>query len=166
MNSLLEHAARVLDHQPTRSMPAGQLYRRAVRETGVHLSFPLFMTVVQERRDHFAVIPPDPVVGAAAAWDPRHRSLYEAAMEAAGLTQPLIVLAERRVEPIASNDGADRHAAGGDSAARPVTAADIFGDVHDALTHLLHAADPDDPFYTAVTDAMEELHATRRVLRT
>ena len=28
-----------------------------------------------------------------------------------------------------------------------------------------HAADPDDPFHTAVTRALEELHAARRVLR-
>lgn len=159
MNTVLEHAARVLDHQPTRSMHAGPLYRRTVQETGVAMPFPCFMEALTERPDHFAVIPPDPVVGAAAAWDPRQRSLYEAAMEAAGMTQPLIVLAERRVDP--EDAQRERACAASDHTA---TAADVFGDVHDALTHLLNAADPDDPLYAAVTGAMEELHAARRVL--
>jgi hypothetical protein len=159
MNSVLEHAARVLDHQPTRSMHAAPLHQRAVRETGVAMPFPRFMEAVAERPDHFAVIPPDPVVGAAAAWDPRQRSLYEAAMEAAGMTQPLIVLAERRVPR--DDPSADPARAASD---HPATAADVFGDVHDSLTHLLHAADPDDPLYAAVTCAMQELHAARRVL--
>lgn len=161
MNVLLEHAARVLDHQPTRSMHAGPLHRRAVREAGVEMPFPRFMEAVCDRPDHFAVIPPDPVVGAAAAWDPRQRSLYEAAMEAAGMTQPLIVLAERCVDPAV--DGVSRPAPQS-MHERPAAATDIFADVHDALTHLLHAADPDDALYTAVTSAMEELHAARRML--
>lgn len=162
MNVLLEHAARVLDHQPTRSMHAIPLHRRAVRETGVDIPFPRFMEAVSDQPDHFAVIPPDPVVGAAAAWDPRQRSLYEAAMEAAGMTQPLIVLAERRVSPAGCSVDPDPcPPAPGDL---PDTARDVFADVHDALTHLLHAADPDDPLYTAVTGAMEELHAARRVV--
>lgn len=155
MNSVLEHAARVLDHQPTRSMEAATLHRRTVRETGVPVPFPAFMKALGDQCNHFAVIPPDPVVGSAAAWDSRQRSLYEAAMEAAGLTQPLIVLAERRVP---AEEPAE------DAPTRAVTAADVFGDVHDALTHLLHAADPDDPLHEAVTAAMEELHATRRLL--
>lgn len=161
MNSLLEQAARVLEHQPTRSMEAAALHRRAVRETGLDIPFNRFMDALRATPDHFAVIPPDPVVGAAAAWDPRQRCLYEAAMEAAGMTQPLIVLAERRVH----EDDIDRSRAAGRDASGPATAADVFGDVHDALTHLLHAADPDDPFHTAVTCALEELHAARRVLR-
>lgn len=160
MNSLLEQAARVLEHQPTRSMDAAALHRRAVRETGLDMPFNRFMDALQGTPDHFAVIPPDPVVGAAAAWDPRQRCLYEAAMEAAGMTQPLIVLAGRRVHA----DESCRSPAPPDPS-RPATAADVFGDVHDALTHLLHAADPDDPFHTAVTCALEELHAARRVLR-
>jgi hypothetical protein len=159
MNPVLEHAARVLDHQPTRSMHARPLHRRTVQETGVAMPFTRFMEAVTGRPDHFAVIPPDPVIGAAAAWDPRQRSLYEAAMEAAGMTQPLIVLAERRVDP--GEHPADLSRA---AAERPATAADVFGDVHQALTHLLHAADPDDPLYAAVTGALEELHAARRVL--
>lgn len=154
MIPVLEHAARVLDHQPTRSMDADTLHRRTVHETGVAVAFPAFMKAVGERTDQFAVIPPDPVVGEAAAWDSRQRSLYEASLEAAGLTQPLIVLAERRVP---TDDSA--------APARPTTAADVFGDVHDSLTHLLHAADPDDPLYTAVTAALEELHGARRLLR-
>ena len=160
MNSLLEQAARVLEHQPTRSMDAAALHRRAMRETGLDIPFNRFMDALRGMPDHFAVIPPDPVVGAAAAWDPRQRCLYEAAMEAAGMTQPLIVLAGRMVH----GDDSD-HSPTAPDAAGPATAADVFGDVHDALTHLLHAADPDDPFHTAVTCALEELHAARRVLR-
>ena len=160
MNVLLEHAARVLDHQPTRSMHAGPLHRRAAREAGVEMPFPRFMEALRDRPDHFAVIPPDPVVGAAAAWDPRQRSLYEAAMEAAGMTQPLIVLAERCVDPALEDVSAPTMPTHGGAAA----ATDVFADVHDALTHLLHAADPDEPLYTAVTGAMEDLHAARRML--
>ncbi|MBR9988782.1 MAG: hypothetical protein KFH98_03445 [Gemmatimonadetes bacterium] len=158
MNSLLEHAARVLDHQPTRSMEAGPLHLRAVRETGVDVPFDRFMDDLKQQPDHFAVIPPDPVIGAVSGWDPRQRSLYEAAMEAAGMMQPLIVLAERRVDNPADSGGADA------GAPRPATVTDVFGDVHEALTHLLHAVDPEDPLYTAVTGAFEELHATRRSL--
>ncbi|HEX2166007.1 MAG TPA: hypothetical protein VHG09_02105 [Longimicrobiales bacterium] len=161
MNTVLEHAARVLDHQPTRSMHAEPLHRRAVRETGVSMPYPRFMDALAALPDHFAVIPPDPVVGETAGWDPRQRSLYEAAMEAAGMTQPLIVLAERRVDP-----GNDRLLPPSGVSPAPATAADVFGDVHDALTHLLHAADPDEPLYAAVTGALEELHAARRVLST
>ena len=158
MNSLLEQAARVLEHQPTRSMEAAALHRRAARETGFDMPFNRFMDALRSTPDHFAVIPPDPVVGAAAAWDPRQRFLYEAAMEAAGMTHPLIVLAERRVVEYEFD-----HSPAG--ASTPATAADVFGDAHDALTHLLHAADPDDPFHAAVACALEELHAARRVLR-
>jgi hypothetical protein len=164
MNPLLEHAARVLEHQPTRCMQARLLHRRTIRENGVDVSFLRFMEAVGRRPDHFAVIPPDPVVGAAAAWDPRHRCLYEAAMEAAGMTQPLIVLAERRVpSDEAAGAGPDPDAA---PAGRigPATVADVFGDVHEALTHLLHAAEPDDGLHTAVTGALEELHAAQRLL--
>ncbi|HSK18438.1 MAG TPA: hypothetical protein VK912_04820 [Longimicrobiales bacterium] len=162
MNSLLEQAARVLEHQPTRSMEANALYRRAARETGLDMPFNRFMDALRGTPDHFAVIPPDPVVGAAAAWDPRQRCLYEAAMEAAGMTQPLIVLAERRVR----RDELDHSPAAGPDTSRPATAADVFGDAHAALTQLLHASDPDDPFHAAVACALEELHAARRVLRT
>ena len=162
MNSLLEQAARVLEHQPTRSMEAAALHRRAVRETGLDVPFNRFVDALRDRPNHFTVVPPDPVVGAAAAWDPRQRCLYEAAMEAAGMTQPLIVLAERRVQGD-EIDGCTMVAA--DTAA-PAAAADVFGDAHAALTHLLHSADPEDPFHSAVTRALEELHAARRVLRT
>jgi hypothetical protein len=161
MNPLLEHAARVLDHQPTRSMQAGPLHGRSVRETGIDMPYPRFLEAVGRQPDHFTVIPPDPVVREAAAWDPRHRSLYEAAMEAAGMTQPLIVLSEPRLEP----DDAHCGRADPNAASHPATAADVFGDVHDALMHLLHTADPDDPLYGAVTSALEELHAARRLLK-
>lgn len=153
MNSVLEHAARVLDHQPTRSMPAESLYRRTIRESGCDMPFPRFMDAVRERSDHFAVIPPDPVIGAADAWDARQRSLYEAALEAAGMMQPLIVLAERLTDV----DGAHEM--------QSSATFDVFRDAHDSLTHLLHASDPDDALYSAVTAAMEELHAARRMLR-
>lgn len=153
MNSVLEHAARVLDHQPTRSMAAESLYRRTIRESGCYMPFPRFMDAVRERSDHFAVIPPDPVIGAADAWDPRQRSLYEAALEAAGMMQPLIVLAERLT------DVTDAHEL------RSPATFDVFRDAHDSLTHLLHASDPDDTLYSAVTAAMEELHAARRMLK-
>lgn len=155
MNSLLEHAARVLDHQPTRSMAAEPLYRRTVRESGSDMPFPRFMDAVRQRTDHFAVIPPDPVIGATDAWDPRQRSLYEAALEAAGMTQPLIVLAERLTDPVVEH--ADRKLS--------TATFDVLRDAHDSLTHLLHASDPDDTLYPAVTAAMEELHAARRMLK-
>jgi hypothetical protein len=155
MKPLLDHAARVLDHQPTRSMEAEPLYRRAVRESGVDLSFPRFMAAVRERTDRFAVIPPDPILGCAEAWDARQRSLYQAALEAAGRTQPLIVLTERPVDPV---DLLEPRAA-------PGTAADVFGDVHDALTHLLRSVDPDDSLHAAVSAAMDDLHAVQRALR-
>lgn len=154
MNPLLDHVARVLDHQPTRSMEAEPLYRRAVRETGVALPFPRFMAAVREHADQFAVLSPDPVIGAASAWDARQRCLYEAALEAAGMTQPLIVLT-RVNDPFA-----------GDDARSSGSSTDVFADVHDALTHLLRSADPEDTLYPAVAAAMEELHAVRRALGT
>jgi hypothetical protein len=161
MNPFLEHAARLLDHQPTRSMEAGSLHLRAVRETGHELPFRTFMEAVRQRSDHFAIVPPDPVAGTTDGWDPRQRSLYEAAMEAAGMKEPLIVLTERLVSG-EEDDRAGR--ASPVNVAGPPTPADVLGDVHDALTHLLHAADPDDPLYEAVTGAFEELHAARRAL--
>lgn len=167
MNPLIEQAVRVLDHQPTRSMEAQPLYRRAVRETGVAMSYARFLEAVERHSDHFTVIPPDPVVGAAGAWDPRQRTLYEAALEAAGMTQPLIVLAERCVE---REDGLTRGAAmAGGEDVRPApetgTADDVLRDAHQALRHLLHTSDPEDQLHCAVRGAMEELHAVTRVLR-
>lgn len=155
MNPLLEHAARVLDHQPTRTMEAEPLYRRAVHESGVALPFTRFMAAVRERADEFAILSPDPVVGAAHAWDPRQRCLYEAALGAAGLTQPLIVLTRRMPDPLMVEDDGS-----------PDSTADVFADIHDALTHLLRSADPGDTLYSAVAAAIEELHAVRRALGT
>lgn len=155
MNPLLEHAARVLDHQPTRSMEAEPLYRRAIRESGETLPFPRFMAAVRERTDQFAVLAPDPVVRVAGAWDPRQRCLYEAALDAAGLTQPLIVLT-RRSSDAAIDDEPESDAA----------SCDVLAEVHESLTHLLRAADPDDTLYPAVVAAIEELHAMRRALGT
>ena len=168
MNPLLEHAVRVLDHQPTRSMEAQPLYRRAVRETGVDMPFARFLEAVERLPDHFAVIPPDPVVGAAGAWDPRQRTLYEAALEAAGMTQPLIVLAERRTGPEDSIERDPTTLSGVndiDPAQGTGTTDDVLRDAHHALRHLLHTADPEDPLYCAVRGALEELHAVTRVLR-
>jgi hypothetical protein len=101
------------------------------------------------------VLSPDPVVGAASAWDARQRCLYEAALDAAGMTQPLIVLTRRVEDPFA-----------GDAADSTGYSTDVFADVHDALTHLLRSADPDETLYPAVAAAMEELHAVRRALGT
>jgi hypothetical protein len=134
-------------------MAAESLYRRTIRESGCDMPYPRFMDAVRERSDHFAVIPPDPVIGAADAWDARQRSLYEAALEAAGMMQPLIVLAERLT------DVADAHET------RSPGTFDVFRDAHESLTHLLHTSDPDDTLYAAVTAAMEELHAARRMLK-
>lgn len=152
MNPLLEHAARVLDHESTRSMHAEPLHRRAVRESGVDLPFTRFMDAVRERTDRFAVIVPDPVLGATRTWDPRQRALYEAALEAAGLVQPLIVLTGRQRDPTAV------------APPEPATPAAILGDVHEALTNLLHNAEPGDPLHGAVTTAVDELHAIQRAL--
>lgn len=157
MKPLLEHAARVLDHQPTRSMEAEPLHRRAVRESGIDLPFPRFMEAVRERSDQFAVIVPDPVMRAAADWNPRHRSLYQAALDAAGLTQPLIVLTERLHDPTEPD---------GEPPVGAATAADVFTDMHEALTHLLRSSDPDDPLHAAVTGAMDELLELRAALGT
>lgn len=151
MNPLLEHTARILDHQPTRSMEAEPLYRRAVREAGIDVSFPEFMRAVRERTDCFAVIAPDPMPGATDLWDARHRCLYEAALEAAGLMQPVVVLTLR---PHAKRDP--------DVAAAQDPLAGVLGEAHEALTHLLRGADPDDPLHSAVMAALDELHAIRR----
>ncbi|HEX6308852.1 MAG TPA: hypothetical protein VFZ69_11730 [Longimicrobiales bacterium] len=151
MNPFLEHAARVLEHQPTRSMEAEPLYRRAARESGISLPFPRFMEAIRERTEQFAVIAADPVLGAAADWNPRQRSLYQAALDAAGLTQPLVVLTEPLHEPVERPPGADG-------------VADVLADVHAALTHLLRSSDPDDPLHVAAVCGMDELIAVRRAL--
>jgi hypothetical protein len=155
MDPVLEHAARVLDHLPTRSMEADRLYRQTVRDTGAGLTFRRFMDAMMERTDHFAVIPAAPGIGMTEGWDLHQRSQYAAAMEAAGMTQPLIVLAVPPADP------AGEHA---DGAPSPAATFDVFRDAHDALTHLLHSADPADPLHSAVRGAMEELHTARRLL--
>jgi hypothetical protein len=76
-------------------------------------------------------------------------------MEAAGITQPLIILAARRTDGDPLDPG--EHA--------PAGAADVLLDVQDALASLLQSADPGEPFHGAVTAAMDELHTVRRVLR-
>jgi len=151
MNPVLDQAARVLDHQPTRSMDAEQLYRRVTRETGVSLPFDGFMKAVRERPGRFAVIAADPGIGTARAWDARQRSLYQAALEAAGLLNPLIVLTERRATEPAPGDA-------------PVTPDDIIAEAQDSLVHLLHSADVDSPLRTTFTRAMDDLLRLRRAL--
>lgn len=155
MHALLEQAARVLDHQPTRSMEAEPLYRKALRECGVDMPFPRFLEAVRSCTDRFAMIEPDPVAAVARSWDARHRSLYRAALEAAGLTRPVIVLAERIAEPLEPGLG---------HVANSGTALDVLGDVHEALIHLLRAAGAEEPLCDAVTDAVHELEALRRAL--
>jgi hypothetical protein len=162
MNALLEQAARVLDHQPARSMHAEPLYRKAVRECGVEIPFSAFMEALTRHAGTFTVIRPDPVAGLTEGWDARHRSQYRAALEAAGLAEPLVVLTTPGRDPGdaggAAADGAAATAAAGAEA--------VLGDVHDALTHLLHAADAGDPLYQAVAGAVEELQVLRRVIAT
>jgi hypothetical protein len=155
MSCLLEHAARVLDHQPSRSMAADALHGRVTRETGIDMSCGRFLDMLRAATDRFAVIPPDPVLGTIAEWDTRQRSLYETAMEAAGITQPLVILAARRTEgdPLYPDERA------------PAGAVDVLLEVQDALAGLLQSADPGDLFHGAVTAAMDELHTVRRVLR-
>lgn len=160
MNTVLEHTARVLDHQPTRSMHAGALHQRVLRETGLAISYGQFIEEVCALADHFTVIAPDPVVGAAAAWDPRQRSLYEAALSAAGMTQPLVVLAERHVP----HDAPDMRGASMSPSEHSPAPGSVLGDMHESLTHLLHATEPDDPLYAAVARALEELHASQHLL--
>jgi hypothetical protein len=155
MHALLEQAARVLDHQPTRSMEAEPLYRKALHECGAHMPFPRFVEAARSCPDRFAVIEPDPVAAVARAWDPRHRSLYRAALEAAGLARPVIVLAERMADPPEPGD---------DVRTGTGTAMDVLGEGYDALIHLLRAAAVEEPLHDAVTDAVHELDALRRAL--
>lgn len=153
MNTLLEQAARVLEHQPTRTMDAEQVYRRAVRETGIEMSFTGFLAALRQDRERFAVVEPDPVAALAAEWEPRHRTLYRAALDAAGVTRPVVVLAERLEEP--PEPGREPQAA--------ATAADVLGDVQASLTHLLRTTDTEDTLYDALVAAVEEMHAVRRL---
>src|SRR5690606_13005848 len=118
-----------------RSMEAESLYRRAAREAGSTLSYARFIEALQSRADDFTVIPADPVTDMTEGWDLRHRTMYQAALDSAGLSQPLIVLREQYVPMSPQNE--------------PVVP-DVLHDVQDALMHLLLSADPDDGLYRAV----------------
>lgn len=153
MNPLLDQAARVLDHQPTRSMEAEPLYRKAVRESGHEVPYARFIEALRRQPDRFAVIEPDPVCGLSRSWDARHRSLYRAALEAAGLARPIVLLAERLRDPLDA----------GEAECDDAGPAAVLGDIHESLTHLLHTAD-DESLYDAVASAVEELQVLKRVL--
>lgn len=154
MRSLLEHAARVLDHHPTRSMAADALYRRSTRESGIDASYTRFLDNLREASDRFAVIPPDPVLAAIADWDIRQRSRYEAALESAGINQPLVILTERRCD----NDPLDGVMAPTDGVA------DVLHEVQDTLSYLLRSCDPEEPLHGALAAAVDELNTARRVI--
>jgi hypothetical protein len=169
---LIDHAARLLRHVPTRCMDADTLYRRTRGDLGLRVSFADFLHSLHARPDRFAVLPSHLTLGDQRAWAGEELSAYEAALAQAGLpASPTVTLAERR--PDARAAGAVSAAAASIADGEGPAATDprrpreqLLGDVHTGLAELLHAGGDDQPLRLAISAALAELEAARHALET
>ncbi|CAN5792702.1 hypothetical protein BH23GEM9_BH23GEM9_27510 [soil metagenome] len=161
---LIEHTVRLLKHAPTRSMPADALYERIRTEAGLDVGMSGLLDTVRGCPDRFAVLLAPFAVADQAGWHDGERSEYERALAAAGMSAPTVTLAERLCETDPALSRASPADCGlGDRPAGDDGAIDVFGAVHGALAELLHMA-LDDDMRAAVTGALTEMEAARRVL--
>jgi hypothetical protein len=160
---LIEHAARVLQCSPTRSMAADVLYERIRTETGLDVGVSSFMDAIRAQAERFTVLPPL-ALGDGPVWRERERTAYERALAAAGMAAPTIMLAERLKQQGPETATRERHATTPRDAppGRDVRSA-VLGEAHGTLAELLRAAE-DDELRSALASALAELEAARRAL--
>lgn len=145
-NQLIDHAARVLEHAPGRSMAADALYARISAEAGLDVGVKRLLECVRGDVDRFVVLPPSARVPDDPAWSTQDRSAYVEALVAAGLSAaPVVVLAER---PAAGPDAAPPAGAGAAGVATVVAApaaasAELLAELHAAMTELLRVSGDD-----------------------
>jgi hypothetical protein len=169
-SGLVEHAARILAHTPTRCLSAAALHERACRETGQHVPYSRFLAALPPRQ--FTVL--EGIVGSAeaACWRVAERTAYAAVLGESG--EPLIMLAAGAAEvhggtglPAQLEAACARPQRG--SRRRPVSLPqpslpDLISEAQDTLADLLRSS-PEPSLRQAVGAAASELDALRRTLR-
>jgi hypothetical protein len=144
---LIEHAARVLERTPCRTLSARSLYDRVSRETGGRGGLGQFLDALRSCPDRFAVIPAASGLVDAAGWTERERRRYADVLPGSVSAQPLVTLCE---PPPAAYDAvppADSHHAQG---------AELL-DVHRSVAELLRSAGDDPALRTSVAAAVAAL---------
>jgi hypothetical protein len=169
-HTVLDHAACLLEREPTRCLTARALHDRATRDTGSVLPFDRFLAILAQQPDRFTVIAPPPAFAGLSAYDTEFiRTGFgtdgcDQALAASGTIDPLIALNEHddgiplrvdlelRIDP-ALPDG---------SSGSP--ADDVLATVHEALARVLrHSGDAG--LLDAAGAGLQELHAMRQELR-
>jgi hypothetical protein len=148
---LLDHAIRLLEHEPTRCMTGDALYQRTRQDTGMRLSLGGFLATLEQRPDRFAVVRAGPARADAVGWHAEELSVYRAALARAGLSDCFVTLAERPADSGFSVQPGPHAAAGS-----------FLADVHGSITHVLSASHANDDLRSAAVDAVYELERLRR----
>ena len=143
MNAALsDDLVRILERDPTRSMDAATLYRRARRELGLDGTLDEFIAGLERAPARFRVLRHAALP--VADWRECDREYYAEALAETGMGGQIVTLAEPcRWVP------ADIH---GD---------DVFRTTHDSLTRLLASATTDHTLVGAIDGALAELRALR-----
>jgi hypothetical protein len=147
---LLEHAAHVLENEPTRCMQTESLYDRTRRETGASISMVRFVAALEERSDRFLVLRTATLLDTT-GWNAAEVSTYRHALASVGAAATFIALAERPPDEAATPAGDG--------------AGSILADVHEGVAAVLRVAPPGGPLHTAAAAAVQEMDLLRRYLR-
>jgi hypothetical protein len=169
-SELTDHAARVLERMPSRTLDARALYDRVSRDTGIRCGLGPFLDALRSSTHRFALLPAPPPLVDVAGWTESERRRYASALPAAGQTQPLVTLCE----PAPVGDALTSATRAGDSLLRAPpaagtlppatraeaaeqTLADELPDVHRSLAELLRGAGHDPGLHAAIGEAMSAL---------
>jgi hypothetical protein len=94
-DQLTEHAARVLQGTPGRTMDAGTLYQRVSQGTGLPCGISLFLDRLAARPDRFCVLREPGALGDAAVWTEGERAAYARLLRGPSARDlPIVTLAE------------------------------------------------------------------------
>jgi len=151
---LVEHAARLLEAEPTRSLRAETLYRRMAFGPDWTMSLGRFLDSLRKRTDRFVVVTPESLLEDAVAWSWEERTDYSQALTDAGDGEPIVTLAIRQPDLLRYPSAPDGVVDNG-----------LLGDIQDALAHMLELSDDGDSgLRAAVACAVEELQAVASML--
>lgn len=148
---LLDEAARQLELEPSRTLEADHLYRRARRAGATAVTFTEFIDSLRAQPRRFTVVANSCAALGDVCWNEQDRVRYERALDAVGAATPVIALAEQPTEPCWRAVPATSHVA-------------LLHDMRDSIAQLTSAPDEDAALHGLAARAIEELQAVRRAL--